>query len=75
MTQCVHEMSHRGGGYGRKRGGGGPNRGGGGRGRGRGRGGPPPGLKGREIGMFYAQKSQEKKKEREKNEVNLQPYQ
>ncbi len=64
-------MSHRGGGYGsgysRKRGGG-PTRGGG-RGRGRGRGGPPPGLKGRDIGMFYAQKSQERKKEQEKNEV------
>ena len=56
----------------RKRGGG-PNRGGGrGRGRGRGgrgRGGPPPGLSGKDIGMYYKKKSQEKKEEREKNEV------
>lgn len=58
-----------------KKRGGGPNRGGGrGRGRGarggRGRGGgPPPGLSGREIGLFYRNKSQAKKQEREKNEV------
>lgn len=58
-----------------KKRGGGPNRGGGrGRGRGarggRGRGGgPPPGLSGRDIGMFYRNKSMAKKQEREKNEV------
>ncbi|CAI8047009.1 ATP-dependent DNA/RNA helicase DHX36 [Geodia barretti] len=59
----------------RKRGGG-PNRGGGrGRGRGRGRGGggrggggPPSGLSGKAIGMYYKNKGQEKKQEREKNE-------
>ena len=64
----------------RKRGGG-PNRGGGrGRGRGRGRGGggrggggPPPGLSGKAIGMYYRNKSQEKKQEREKNEVQTVP--
>ena len=43
---------------------GGPNRGGG-----RGRGRPPPGLSGREIGMFYKQKSQQKRQERERQEV------
>lgn len=59
-----------------KKRGGGPNRGGGrGRGRGvrggrgRGGGGPPPGLSGRDIGMFYRNKSMAKKQEREKNEV------
>ena len=48
------------------RGGGrGPNRrGGGGRGRG-----PPPGLSGREIGMYYKERSQAMKKDREKKEV------
>ena len=44
----------------------GPNRGGG-RGR-RGRG-PPPGLSGKEIGMYYREKGLEKKKLREKYEV------
>ncbi|XP_072169908.1 ATP-dependent DNA/RNA helicase DHX36-like [Diadema setosum] len=41
--------------------------GGRGRGRGRGRGGfgPPPGLTGREIGMWYAQRSRGKKREKE----------
>ena len=55
-----------------RRRGGGPNRGGGrGRGRGgRGRGdGPPQGLSGRDIGMFYRQKSLTKKIEKEKKEV------
>lgn len=58
-----------------KKRGGGPNRGGGrGRGRGmrggRGRGGgPPPGLTGRDLGMFYRNKSLAQKQEREKNEV------
>lgn len=58
-----------------KKRGGGPNRGGGrGRGRGgrggRGRGGgPPSGLSGRDIGMFYRNKSLAKKQEKEKNEV------
>ena len=57
-----------------KKRGGGPNRGGG-RGRGRGRGGrgrgsgPPPGLSGKEIGMYYRKKTLAKKDEREKNEV------
>ena len=46
----------------------GPNRGGGRGRRGRGRG-PPPGLFGKEIGMYYKEKSQEKKKLREKYEV------
>ena len=50
----------------RRGGRGGPNRGGG---RGRGGGGPPRGLSGREIGMFYAKKSRAKKEEREKNSV------
>ena len=63
------------GGGGPNRGGGGPNRGGGGPnrggGRGRGRGGPPPGLTGREIGMWYAQKSKHHKKEQEKNEASF----
>lgn len=72
--ECSSTMSHRGGGYSRKRGGGGPNRGGG-RGRGGrgggGRGGRPAGLSGRDIGMFYAEKSKEKKKEKEKNEVSF----
>ena len=53
----------RGGGWrgrgGRGRGGRGGGRGGGGRGGG-GRGGIPPGLRGREIGMFFAKKSREK---------------
>ena len=56
----------------RKRGGG-PNRGGGRGGRGRGRGGrgggPPPGLSGKAIGMYYRQKGLAKKEEKEKNEV------
>ena len=57
-----------------KKRGGGPNRGGGrGSGRGRGRGGrgggPPEGLSGKAIGMYYRQKSLAKKDEREKNEV------
>lgn len=57
----------------RKRGGG-PNRGGG-RGRGRGRGGRggggdrPQGLSGKDIGMYYRNKSLAKKEEKEKNEV------
>ena len=58
-------MSYRGSGGGR-RWGGGPNRGGG---RGRGRASHPPGLTGREIGLFYKEKSQAKKREKEKNEV------
>ncbi len=37
-------------------------KGGGGRTHGGGRGRPPPGLRGRDIGMYYAQKSQEKQK-------------
>ena len=45
--------------------------GGGGRGRGRGGGGPPPGLKGREIGMWYAQRSKGKKKDKEIQEVGI----
>lgn len=73
------EMSYRSGGAGGYRGRsgrGGPNRGGGGRGRGRGRGrggggGPPPGLSGREIGLFYAARSKAKKKEKDRNEVFL----
>jgi ATP-dependent RNA helicase DHX36 len=40
---------------------------GGGRGRRRGR--PPPGLKGREIGLWYAQKSKKKKEEMERLNV------
>ena len=55
----------------RKRGGG-PNRGGG-RGRGRERGGrgggPPQGLSGKDIGMYYKRKGLAKKEEQEKNEV------
>ena len=36
----------------------------------RGRGhGPPPGLRGREIGLYYAKKSKEKNKDRERNSV------
>ena len=75
-------MSYRSGGAGgggnQRRGRGGPNRGGGrgrgggGRGRGgrgRGGGGPPSGLSGREIGMYYAKKSKQKKIEREDNTV------
>ena len=72
-----------GGGYGRRgRGpnrGGGRGRGGGGRGRSRGRGGgaagaeghgaPPPGLRGRDLGMWYASRSRAHKKTRERNEV------
>ena len=60
---------HRGGagrGFGQPRGSRGPNRRGG---RGRGGGGPPPGLSGREIGMFYARKSKQNKVEREKKSV------
>ena len=54
------------------RGRGGRGRGGGGGGRGRGRGGPhPPGLTGREIGMWYAQRGRGKKKERELREVTI----
>ena len=51
-------MSYRG------RGRGGPNRGGG-----RGRGGRPPGLRGKEIGMYYRQQSITKKKEQERRDV------
>ena len=54
-----------GGGGGRGRGGGGGGRGGGGRER------PPPGLKGREIGMWYAQRSKEQTKEKEKQQVSV----
>ena len=71
------EMSYRGGrGYGGRRGRG-PNRGGG-RGRrgfsgpggpGDGAGGPPPGLSGRDLGMWYASRSRAQKKKRERNEV------
>lgn len=51
--------------YGRR--GHGPNTGHrGGRGRGRGR---PPGLSGRDIGMYYRDLGIKKKKEKEKNEV------
>ncbi|XP_037783105.1 ATP-dependent DNA/RNA helicase DHX36-like isoform X1 [Penaeus monodon] len=58
-----------GGGRGRGRGGGGGRgRGGGGGGRGRGER-PPPHLKGREIGMWYAQRS----KDRQEKDVNLLP--
>ena len=65
------------GGYRQKSGRGGPNRGGG-RGRGRGRGGergageggPPTGLSGKKIGLFYAARSKAKKKEKDRNEVN-----
>ena len=56
-------------GGGRGRGGGGRGRGGGGRGGG-GRGGIPPGLRGREIGMYFAKKSREKQK-RERTEAHL----
>ena len=48
-----------------------PGRGSGGRGSRGGFGGPPRGLSGREIGMYYRNKSLEHKKEREKNEVSL----
>ena len=62
-----------GGGHSHYRGHGGPNRGGGrgrgGRGRGLGKG-PPPGLSGREIGMYYAARSKRNKEEREKNSVS-----
>lgn len=59
-----------GGGHGRRDRRGGPNRGGGrGRGGNGGQGGPPAGLKGRDIGMFYARRSQQNKTEREKNSV------
>ena len=54
-------MSYRGGGRGR-----GPNRGGGRGGR---PGRPPPGLSGKEIGMFYARRGKERKIERERKEV------
>lgn len=70
------EMSYRGG-MGRRRGGGpnrggGPYRGGGGGRRGRGGGGgPPPGLSGREIGMWYASRSRGRKKEKERKEVRV----
>ena len=57
--------SRRGGRRGGRGGGRGRDRGGGGRGGGRG-GGPPPGLKGREIGMWYAARSKQRKKEEEK---------
>ncbi|XP_063588265.1 uncharacterized protein LOC134765521 [Penaeus indicus] len=57
-----------GGGRGRGRGGGGRGRGGGGGGRGRGER-PPPHLKGREIGLWYAQRS----KDRQEKDVNLLP--
>jgi len=66
-----------GGGYGQRRGRrGGPNRGGG-RGmsgrrdyeEGRERKGPPHGLRGKEIGMFYARRSQAKKKAMDRNSV------
>ena len=75
-TSCVKRFSMSYNPY--KKRGGGPNRGGGRGGRGRGGrgggrggrgGGPPQGLSGREIGMFYRQKSQAKKEEKEKNEV------
>ena len=49
----------------------GAGRGGGGRGFRGGFGGPPRGLSGREIGMYYKNKSLERRKEREKNEVGL----
>ena len=56
-------------GRGPNRGGGRGRGGGGGGGRGRGGGGPPPGLSGKDIGMYYRNKSMAKKKEKEKNEV------
>ena len=60
-------MSYRG------RGRGGPNRGGGrggpNRGGGRGGGGRPPGLKGKDIGMYYRQQSLQKKQEHERRNV------
>ena len=73
-----------GGGYGQRRGRGGPNRGGG-RGRGswrdsdEGHGrreggrkqGPPPGLSGKDIGMYYAHRSRAKKKAQERNSVMM----
>ena len=61
----------RGGGGGRGRGG----RGGGGGGEGRGgggRGGHPSGLKGKDIGLFYAKRGKERKVARERNEVQMQ---
>ena len=70
-TGAAGGMGYRGGGRGR----GGPNRGGGGRGRGggrqrgRGRGNHPSGLSGREIGLWYKNKSMGAKKDREKKEV------
>ena len=42
----------------------------GGRGSGRRMGGPPPGLRGRDIGLYYAKRSKEKKEAKERNEVN-----
>ena len=72
-------MSYRrGGGYGGRRGRG-PNRGGG---RGSGSGGdggdgawgqgpPPPGLRGRALGMWYASRSRAQKKKRERSEVRV----
>ena len=80
------EMSFRGG-AGYRRRGRGPNRGGGrGRGDGSGRGrdsreggggderlgAPPPGLRGRALGMWYAGHSRARKKARERNEVGTQ---
>ena len=44
-----------------------------GRGAGRGRGKHPPGLSGREIGLWYASRGRAKKKEREAREVCLLP--
>ena len=40
-----------------------------GRGRGGGGGGPPPGLSGKQIGLWYKDRSKGKKKEKEINEV------
>lgn len=74
-----HELQEQGRGWGGDRGHGhhrgrghrGPNSGGGrGRGRGGGGQGPPPGLTGRDIGMFYAKKSKQKKQDREKHSVS-----
>lgn len=66
---------NRGGGRGRGgrggRGRGGRGKDGGGTGAGGGGGGHPPGLSGREIGMFYARGSKRKKEEREKTSVCL----
>lgn len=49
----------------------GPRRGTGGRGFRGGFAGPPSGLSGKEIGMYYKNKSLERRKDREKNEVRL----